>query len=64
MCGVWYFLAILSKTTEDTEDPTLGQRLETYLHKYERKRESLDNGCHKKLRKMLTIQIYPLQTGQ
>jgi hypothetical protein len=33
------FMVILSKTTEEpgvSEDQTLGQRLETYLHKYER----------------------------
>jgi len=32
-------MAMLSKTTEGQEDPTFGHSLETYLHKYERKRE-------------------------
>lgn len=36
-------MAILSKTTED---PTFGQRLETNLHKYERKREPLGSDGH------------------
>jgi hypothetical protein len=60
------FMAILSKTTEEPEAPedlTFGQGLETYLQKHERKRESLEGDCHTKLRKMLTIQICPLQTG-
>jgi len=58
MYRVWYFMAILSKTTEDPEDPTFGQRLEANLHKNERKRESLDSDfIKKKLRKILTIQI-------
>jgi hypothetical protein len=43
-------MAILSKTTEDPEDPTFGHRLETYLHKYEGNRESLESDCHEKLR--------------
>jgi hypothetical protein len=41
-------MAILSKTTEDPEDPTFGQRLEKYLHKYESKRESIESDCHQK----------------
>jgi hypothetical protein len=58
-------MTILSKATEDAEDPedpTFGQKLEMYLHKYECKRESLDGDCTKN-RKILTFQIYPLQTG-
>ena len=57
-------MAILSKTTEDPEDPTFGERLETDLHKYERKQESAWQWLSQtKLRNMLTIQIYPLHTG-
>jgi hypothetical protein len=57
-------MEMLSKTTEDPENPTFGQTLKLNPHKHEHKQESLDSSdCHTKLRKILTIHVCPLQIG-